>query len=414
MQSIRGVNDFFGDESDRFNEVISRASLVANNYNFSYLSTPILEYSHLFERNLGSDTDVVAKEIYKFTDKSGDEIALRPEFTAGIVRAFCENPKLKSAKLPLKLFSHGPLFRYERPQSGRYRQFHQINYEIFGANGVEYDCLILLLARDVIDALRVENYTCELNFIGGLEVKNQYISYLNEYFSKYSSELSEDSRNRLAKGKSLRILDSKDENDKKIAANARGIENFYSKETAQNIEKIVQFLEDFGVKYSINRSIVRGLDYYTDMVFEFMCADLASKSQKTLLGGGRYDSLVRDISGGKMDISAVGFAGGVERLMQISNFSGAKSAKIAITFVTENEISHAFKVHNAICKMPEFSGVKCDLIFGYSSVSKRIKKASDIGCDYLVVIGAEEVASGVCKIRSLGNNLELDGKIVHL
>lgn len=404
MNSIRGVNDFFGIEADKFDYVVDNVRSVVNKYNFKTLHIPIIEYSTLFERNIGEDTDVVAKEIYKFNDKSGESIALRPEFTAGVVRAFCENSLMKQAKLPLKLFSYGPLFRYERPQSGRYRQFHQINCEIFGASGFEYDCMILMLANDIISNLKIKNVVCELNFIGGIETKQRYIEYLNEYFAKYCDDLSDDSKKRLNIGKSLRILDSKDENDRKISQDALGIEKFYNLETTTNIEKIVNFLTSINLPFKMNKSMVRGLDYYTNMVFEFIGNDLDSKSQKTILAGGRYDNLISDISNKKIDMPAIGFASGIERLMKIIELEEKKKQIIGITYISESEIDETMKLHQKMINDKRFSDFSFELIFGYSNISKRMKKINDICCDYIVILGEDEIQKKQCKIKALHQN----------
>jgi len=396
MKSIRGVNDFFGLKADKFHKIVNICTTIACKYNFQNLITPIIESSSLFERSLGDDTDVVSKEIYKFLDKGGDEIALRPEFTAGVVRAFCENHELRGASMPVRLFSYGSLFRYERPQSGRYRQFNQVNFEIFGKNSYQYDIEILLICNDIVNDLKINNTILNLNFIGGIECKYKYIQYLNEYFEKYKTDLSNDSKERLNKGKTLRILDSKDEKDKEITSNVKSIFDFHSKEVSENIVKILSVLDLYKIKYDINPNIVRGLDYYTDMVFEYTCDDLESKSQKAILGGGRYDKMVHQISGGKNDVAAIGFALGIERLMAI--ISDSIGIKQSIAIISMNNIAIACQIRDFIYNNEAFNFTKTE-IFNGKNLSKLIKKADELDFDYICIVAEDEIKSNQYKIK---------------
>lgn len=406
MQSIRGVQDFFKNEAEKFDKVISVAQKIAKKYNFSKLITPILEKSSLFERTLGEDTDVVSKEIYKFEDKGGEMIALRPEFTAGVVRAVCQNHELYGAKMPLKLFSNGQLFRYERPQSGRYREHNQINFEIFGKNSSHIDADLLITASEILETLEIKNISLDINFIGGIECKNQYISYLNEYFEKYKNELSEDSKKRLEIKKTLRILDSKNENDKKISENVLPISNFYSDETKRNIDEILYILNETKIEFKLEKNLVRGLDYYTDLVFEFTAHDLASKSQKAIMGGGRYDKMVSQISQNKLDLPAVGFGSGIERLMSLMKNDQEKPLKIAIIPYSQSQIVTSFKVKKMLNSHEIFKDFAKDIIFDANSMSKNIKKADEMGFSHICVIGEDEEKIGEFEIRSLSDKNE--------
>ncbi|QED23177.1 histidine--tRNA ligase [Candidatus Deianiraea vastatrix] len=402
MKSIRGVNDFFGSNSEKFTQITEIASKVSKQFGFQRLITPTIEYSSLFERNLG-DSDIASKEIYKFEDKSGEMIALRPEFTAGVVRAVCENGDLKNGKLPLKLFSFGQVFRYERPQKGRYRELNQINFEIFGKPLLQYDIDIILIARDIISSLGIKNAVLNMNFIGGLDSKNAYTNYLNEYFGRYKNDLSQDSQKRLEVNKSLRILDSKDENDKKISLDVKPISDFYDTQTKVKIEKFIEILTSLNVPFELNPSLVRGLDYYTDLVFEFISEDLESKSQNAVCGGGRYDKMVSQISDNKMDLCAVGFAAGVERLIHLCNLEAQKTQKMAIIPVSSNEFTQSFQIREKVKLDSRFQDFHIEIICDDFAVSKNMKKASESGFDFICVIGEDEVESGTFDIKNLSD-----------
>jgi len=398
MKSIRGVQDFFYDSAAKLELVINAAKSIANQHNFHYLKVPIIEKSELFERNIGNDTDIVSKEIYKFLDKAGEDIALRPEFTAGVVRSFCENHELNRSKMPIKLFSHGPLFRYERPQSGRYREFNQINFEVFGKNSYDLDVEILLIASNILQALNIKNFNLKLNFIGGENCKIDYINYLNEYFDKYKNELSADSLKRLESGKSLRILDSKDENDQKISSDVQPISNFYTDNSKQNIDKILETLTSLNVDFTLENNLVRGLDYYTDMVFEFTGEDLKSKSQKAIIGGGRYDKMISQISENKIDIPAIGFASGVERLMELIEYNSQESKKIALIAFEEKNLSMVFRVQNKIHTTISSHATE---IFNHNNLSKSIKHATERGFDLICIIGENEEKNNQFQVKNL-------------
>lgn len=406
MQSIRGVQDFFTENVEKFDKIIELAKSLAKKYNFQRLITPIIEKSSLFERTLGEDTDVVSKEIYKFKDKGDEEIALRPEFTAGVVRALCQNHELYGQKMPIKLFSYGQLFRYERPQSGRYREFNQINFEIFGKNLPHIDANLLILASQIISNLDIKNSTLDLNFIGGIDCKNQYISYLSSYFNKYKNDLSQDSKKRLELGKTLRILDSKDENDKKISQDIDSISKFYTSQTLENIDKILSILTSQNINFKLEKNLVRGLDYYTDMVFEFTSTDLVSKSQKAIIGGGRYDKMVSQISQNKLDIPAVGFASGIERLISLTENNNKISEKIAIIPFSQNEIEYAFTIKNKLHNENQFKDFTIDIIFDANSLSKNIKKSDDMSFSHILIVGENEVKERKFEIKSLRNKDE--------
>ena len=305
--SVRGTRDLFRDEMEQFSLVVEIARRVSVNYGFEEIATPVLEYANLFTQ-LGESSDIVSKEIYSFVDKGENLLALRPEFTAGVARAFISGGLQQY--LPLRLFSVGPLFRRERPQKGRYRQFHQINFECLGYENPACDAEIITLAHDLIKKrYGLSDIILDINSIGDIESRAAYKSKLLAYLSKYEGELSADSKIRLKKNP-LRILDSKDKTDRKILADAPHIIDSLNNQSKQHYDTLLRLLSDQNIDYRQNHYLVRGMDYYTDTVFEFVPP--SHETQGTLLAGGRYNNLIKSMGG--RDTPAFGFAAGIERL----------------------------------------------------------------------------------------------------
>ncbi len=378
MQSVRGMQDIYGDFGEKFNFIIQKSKEIAKIWGFSHLSTPILEFASLFERNLGDESDVVQKEIYKFQDKGGEILALRPEFTAGVVRSFVEN----RFKTPARLFSYGQLFRYDRPQKGRYRQFHQINFENIGGKGAMEDAQTILLAHDLIEIFGLKD-ACklELNHLGSKSTLLKYQDILKEYFRDNASNLSNLSKQRLDKNP-LRILDSKDEGDRKISQNAPKISSCYTEEERESFLEVQQILKENGVEFTVNEEVVRGLDYYTGIVFEFTTTLLGSQS--AVLGGGRYDNLVKEMGG--QEAPAIGFAGGVERLALLCNLEAKKGKMVFILPITSSER----KASLLLLKNLHLQGINARILEG-GNLGKRLEKASKEDFEnFAFVIGSAE------------------------
>ena len=395
IQNIRGTQDFFGEKIDKFNYIINTVKNIVKKYNFKEISTPIIENSDLFERNLGDSSDVVLKELYKFQDKSGDMISLRPEFTAGVVRSFLDNGELNQ-NLPQKLFSYGSIFRYDRPQKGRYRQFNQINCEYFGYSSYLEDLEILVLANEILTKFNLKNISLEINSLGSVECKKKYENLIKEYFNKYKKDLSEDSKIRLEKNP-LRILDSKDENDKKLLKDMPLINNSWSKSEKEYFDKILENLTNLNIKYIYNPFLVRGLDYYTSTVFEFTTTDLGA--QATVLGGGRYDNLVEQI--GDTKIPSVGFGGGIERMILLIDNQKQQEDLIAIVPITENENTYSIKLAN------ELRNKNYNIEIMYNGKFKnKMEKINKINATHLIVIGEDETKTNNLKIKNLSTGKE--------
>ena len=316
-KAIRGTQDIFGPDAEAFAFVVETFERVRKLYRFRRAEFPVFEKTEVFARSLGETTDVVSKEMYSFEDRGGDSLTLRPEFTAGIARAFLTNGWQQHA--PLKVATHGPLFRYERPQKGRYRQFHQIDAEIIGAGEPQADVELLAMADQLLRELGIKGVTLHLNTLGDGTSREAWRAGLIDYFGKVRGDLSEDSQERLDKNP-LRILDSKDPRDKVFLANAPKIDAYLSDEALAFFESVTSGLDAAGVKWTRAESLVRGLDYYRHTAFEFIpdegsAAADALGAQSTVLGGGRYDGLMESLGGPATP--AVGWAAGIERLAML-------------------------------------------------------------------------------------------------
>jgi histidyl-tRNA synthetase len=400
LQPVRGTKDLFGSEIAKYNHIISTALNLAKNFGFEELQTPIFEFSEIFEKNLGDDSDIVTKEVYKFLDRSNNSITLRPEFTASIVRALISNGEFLQ-KLPKKFFSFGPIFRYDRPQKGRQRQFNQINFELFGEDDVCSDLEILILSQNILKNLNIlNNVQLNINSIGCQITKKNYENALKNYFEKYKNDLSADSQNRLIKN-SLRILDSKDENDIKLIKDAPIIASFYSKESQERFDKLINYLEKFSIKYLVNYHLVRGLDYYTSLVFEYVME--SEGAQNAVLAGGRYDDLVYKMSNEK--VPAIGFAGGIERLMLLINDIDNSKRPIFVNYISENEKIYAFEVANKL----RLAGFYVEFIFD-GNFKKQMKKSSILNARYVIIIGENELNNKEVVVKDFDNSNEFKVK----
>ncbi|ENY69998.1 histidine--tRNA ligase [Mycoplasmopsis arginini] len=313
---LKGTKDIFGKEARILNFIRQTFEKVSDRYNFSFIETPIIEDYALFVRATGETSDIVTKEMYVFQDKGQRTISLRPECTASTIRAYVEN-KINNLE-KTKLYYFGPMFRYERPQKGRYRQFIQGGVELIEDKSVLSNFEIIKFANDFLKELKLNDFVLQINNLGSFESRNKYINYLKDYFQKYKDQLSEISKLRLEKNV-LRILDDKEENQKEFVKNAPKLIEFLSDEEKKDFDELINLLNNFGISYEINPYLVRGLDYYTDIVFEFVSTSEALGSQSTILGGGRYDGMIESFGGPK--IGSIGFAFGLDRIAEIISFN---------------------------------------------------------------------------------------------
>ena len=390
-QAIRGTQDIFGADAEAFAFVVETFERVRRLYRFRRVEMPVFEKTEVFSRAIGETTDVVSKEMYSFEDRGGDSLTLRPEFTAGIARAYLSNGWQQHA--PLKVATHGPLFRYERPQKGRYRQFHQIDAEIIGAAEPQADVELLAMADQLLKELGIEGVTLHLNTLGDGDSREAWRAALVEYFRAVKDELSEDSQERLEKNP-LRILDSKDRRDQRFVADAPRIDDFLTEEAKAFFEAVTSGLDAAGVKWQRAESLVRGLDYYRHTAFEFIPdegSEAAGKlgSQSTILGGGRYDGLMESLGGAPTP--AVGWAAGIERLAMLVGDKDEPNADVVVVVENDELIQSAIA---AIGKI-RAAGHSADLM-ATGSPRKRFDKAVKAGADKIV---AFDLRDGVEHVR---------------
>ena len=340
FQKIKGTYDILPPESKKWNTAISILQSLSEQFGYEEIKTPIIENIDLFKQNIGYETDV-SKEMFSWEDLSGSQLVLKPEMTAPVVRAYIESGFFRSKPL-CKLFYIDALFRREKPQKGRQRQFHQFGIEALGSSEVEQDVEVILLATKILCHLGISNTTLQINDIGNYETRKKYQEKLNEYFSDYKSSLSKLSQNRLGNN-SLRILDSKEEEDIEIIKNAPLIKEFLTKDELNNYSSLLTHLDALGIPYKENGHLVRGLDYYNGTTFEI--SNMSSKSQNALLGGGRYDYLVESMGG--PSTPAVGFAAGIERLL-IESSTEDKNETIDFFIGFESHAESAIKISNQL------------------------------------------------------------------
>lgn len=397
LQTVRGTKDILIDEHKKFSLITNTAREVSSLYGFDEISTPIFEFTNVFKRTLGDSSDIVSKEMYSFEDRNGESLTLRPEFTASIGRSFIGGGL--GNQFPLKLFSTGPLFRYERPQKGRQRQFHQINFEILGVESHQVDVELIAMGHHILNKLNILNKTTlQINSLGDEDSRKKYKNILVEYLGDYKDKLSEDSKNRL-KTNPLRILDSKDDNDKEILKNAPKISDSYSDFSKEFFGKTQQGLNDLGVKFEVNEHLVRGMDYYCHTAFEFVTNELGA--QNAVLAGGRYDSLMQMMGG--TPTPAVGFAGGVERLMALSDVEVESLSPIFIIPIGELAENLAMVMAQTL----RSEGFKIELSYS-GNIKKRMKKANQKNAVAAIIFGENEIKNNVIKIKNFIDGQELE------
>ena len=390
LQPVRGTSDLIGEAARRHASVIGTARRIADTYGFDEWSTPIFEDTRVFARTLGDTSDVVTKEMYSFTDRGGDSLTLRPEGTAGVCRALVTNGLTQS--LPQKVFYTGPMFRYERPQKGRYRQFHQIGLELIGPAEPLADAEVIACGWDILQALGVAADTVlELNTLGDADSRQAYRIALVDYFTSHRDALSDDSRMRLARNP-LRILDSKDAGDRALVAEAPTIAPYLTVAAAEFYDALRAHLGRFAVPFRENPRIVRGLDYYSHTAFEFVTTRLGA--QGTVLAGGRYDGLVAEMGG--PPTPAVGWAAGVERLAMLAGDAPEPASSIFLIPLGEAAEAAAITVLQSL----RHAGLRAEI--GYrGNLKRRMERANKVGARAAIILGDAELARGMAEVKDL-------------
>jgi histidyl-tRNA synthetase len=393
---VRGTHDLMGEEIMRHRHVAETGRQIAARYGYEEIATPIFEFTEVFARTLGDTSDVVTKEMYTFEDRGGERLTLRPENTAGVVRAIMSAGMTQ--QLPLRFFYDGPMFRYERPQKGRLRQFHQIGVELIGAPEPEGDIEVIALGAHILQTLGLgaDRVTLELNSLGDPESRHAYRDALVRYLEGRRDRLSSDSLLRLERNP-MRILDSKDEGDRAVVAEAPLMAEHLNEASRRFFDDVCEGLERLGIGFRLNPRLVRGLDYYTHTAFEFTTEALGA--QGTVMAGGRYDGLMRTMGG--PDVPGVGWAAGVERLAALLVFAPARQRPVALIPIG----AAAEAVAQKLAQELRHAGLAVDLAFK-GKPGQRMKRADRVHARYAVSLGDDELAKSAARLRDLDSGAE--------
>jgi len=391
FQPVRGTHDLLPEAFRQHKWVTDTAQEVAERYGFDEMTPPVFEFTQVFSRTMGETSDVVTKEMYSFPSRSGDEqMTLRPEFTAGICRAFVSNQLYDQA--PFKVFARGPLFRYERPQKGRQRQFHQIDVEIIGVPGPEADIEVLAVGQHILESLGVaENVTLQLNSLGDPESRAAYRELLIAYLDPFQADLSADSRERLHRNP-LRVFDSKSDRDQEIIAGAPLLKDHLNDHSRAFFDEVCEGLTRLGIEYRHDPGLVRGLDYYTHTAFEFVTDTLGA--QGAVIAGGRYDGLIEQLGG--RSTPGIGWAGGVERLAMMADAGKRRRRPIAVIPLGAEAAVRAEMITRDLRK----SGFMVEMSYS-GNMKKRLNRANKANAAAAVIIGEDELAGDAATVRDM-------------
>jgi len=397
LQPIRGTHDILPDEYARFAQVVETAREVARLYGYREMATPIFETTEVFARTSGETSDVVLKQMYSFVDRGGEPLTLRPEYTAGICRAYITNGQQQN--IPFKVFAWGPMFRYERPQKGRYRQFHQLDIEVIGSPEPAADVEVIAVGADILDRLGVlKDCTLEINSLGDPESRAAHRKVLIDYFKAHLDKLSEDSRARLERNP-LRIFDSKDEGDRALLPNAPLLKDYLTPAAKDFFAAVLRGLDDIGIAYHVNPALVRGLDYYTHTAFEFVTNRLGA--QGTVLAGGRYDGLIGELGG--PPTPGIGWAAGIERLMMLAGDPAPAQRPVALVPLGEAGERKAL----ALARDLRRKGIAVELDYK-GNMKRRLQRANKVNARAAIILGDNELQRGTAAVKDLDSGAQKD------
>lgn len=398
----RGTNDFLPGEVEKWQYLEKLIREQFANYHYKEIRTPIFEHTELFLRSVGETSDIVSKEMYSFEDKGLRHVTLRPEGTAGVVRAFVEN-KLFAQSLPAKLYYIGPMFRYDQPQAGRYRQFHQLGCEVLGSAEPIVDAEVITFAVDLFSKLGLQSLSVLINTVGCDHCRPRYQQALKDYFSQYKDQLCPTCLERLEKNP-LRLLDCKEEGCKAVAAGAPTTLDYACDDCKSHFEKVCAYLESVGIQYEVDTTLVRGLDYYTQTAFEVIMNKVGSQ-QNAICGGGRYNKLVSQIGGD--DVPGVGFAAGMERVLLTVAEEGIElpvdtAIDVYVAPLGDAAKEVCFKLTHALRQ----KGLKVETDYLSKSMKAQMKAADKNHARYTIIVGDDELAQGVCVVRDMAQSTQ--------
>ena len=402
IKAVRGTKDIIGEEAKKYVYISNVAQKMFENYGYNFVKTPIFEETELFKRGIGEATDVVEKEMYTFKDRGDRSITLRPENTASLVRCYLENAIYNKEDIS-RFYYNGSMFRYERPQAGRQREFNQIGLEVFGEKSPKVDAEVIAIGYKFLEKLGISDLEVKINSVGSNASRTVYREKLIEHFSKHLDDMCDDCKDRINRNP-LRLLDCKVDKDKDFYKSAPNIIDFLFEDERKHYEDVKKYLDVFGIKYTEDSTLVRGLDYYSSTVFEIVTNKLGS--QGTVLGGGRYDNLLKEL--GDKDIPAVGFATGVERIMMLLGENYPKNnPDVYIAWLGENTSETALKIAESL----RDNDIKVYIDYSEKGMKSHMKKADKLSVRYCIILGEDELNKGIVLLKDFSTREQKEVKI---
>ena len=402
IKAVRGTKDIIGEEAKKYVYISNVAQKMFENYGYNFVKTPIFEETELFKRGIGEATDVVEKEMYTFKDRGDRSITLRPENTASLVRCYLENAIYNKEDIS-RFYYNGSMFRYERPQAGRQREFNQIGLEVFGEKSPKVDAEVIAIGYKFLEKLGITDLEVKINSVGSKESRTIYREKLIEHFSKHLDDMCDDCKDRINRNP-LRLLDCKVDKDKDFYKSAPNIIDFLFEDERKHYEDVKKYLDVFGIKYTEDPTLVRGLDYYSSTVFEIVTNKLGS--QGTVLGGGRYDNLLKEL--GDKDIPAVGFATGVERIMMLLGENYPKNnPDVYIAWLGDNTSETALKIAESL----RDNDIKVYIDYSEKGMKSHMKKADKLSVRYCIILGEDELNKGIVLLKDFSTREQKEVKI---
>lgn len=402
IKAVRGTKDIIGEEAKKYIYISNVAQKMFENYGYNFVKTPIFEETELFKRGIGEATDVVEKEMYTFKDRGDRSITLRPENTASLVRCYLEN-SIYAKEDVSRFYYNGSMFRYERPQAGRQREFNQIGLEVFGEKSPKVDAEVIAIGYKFLEKLGITDLEVKINSVGSKESRTIYREKLIEHFSKHLDDMCDDCKDRINRNP-LRLLDCKVDKDKDFYKSAPNIIDFLFEDEGKHYEDVKKYLDVFGIKYTEDPTLVRGLDYYSSTVFEIVTNKLGS--QGTVLGGGRYDNLLKEL--GDKDIPAVGFATGVERIMMLLGENYPKNnPDVYIAWLGKNTSETALKIAESL----RDNDIKVYIDYSEKGMKSHMKKADKLSVRYCIILGEDELNKGIVLLKDFSTREQKEVKI---
>ena len=405
VNNVKGTRDIIGEEANAFNYIENLLKQICELFAYNEVKPPVLEHTELFVRGVGESSDVVRKEMYTFLDKADRSVTLRPEFTAGIMRLIVNNKLLNTNELPYKAYYVGPVFRYERPQLGRYRQFTQFGVEAVGNNTPEIDVETMVLAYTILTSLNLENVSIKINTLGDEESRQNYKNALKEYFAQYLDQMCPDCHSRYELNP-LRILDCKVPEDQKIVAGAPKMKDYLSANAKERFSKVLALLDDLEIPYEVDDTLVRGLDYYSETVYEFHYVSSTGNDYGAIGAGGHYGGLVKEIGG--PDVAGVGFSFGIDRLYSVLRdddlLPDGLNNPIEIYVMPMGEVAKPLAMQTAAAL--RISGYRVDMCFEEAKLGNMFKRAERKGAQFAVIIGENEVNNQEVIIKNLATTTQ--------